>query len=58
MPIEVMEAMEYLSTLVREELCDNNFELGRHDMVDWVAQAYECCEIVDDFIRVEYECEA
>tara|TARA_R110000744_G_scaffold361821_2_gene469707 strand:+ start:1273 stop:1464 length:192 start_codon:yes stop_codon:yes gene_type:complete len=54
---EVIEAINHLSTLVREEMCDNNFEWTEEEMSmpDWIAHAYECCNIVDDFVRDERE---
>ena len=50
---EVLDAMEHLSTLVRKEMCDEKWEWndGGMEMPDFVAQAYESCNIVDDFLR-------
>ena len=61
MPYEVIEAIEHLCTLVRDELCDDNFEWTQDDldMPDWIAHAYEQCDVVENYLRsLENECES
>lgn len=57
---ELLEAMEHLSTMVREVLDDNRSRNcfppeGGVDMPDWIVQGYQACNVVDDHVRGCFE---
>ena len=55
---ELIEAMEHLSTMVRDVLDDNpewGWKEGGVEMPDWIAQGYQACDVVDDHVRYHYD---